>query len=165
MKILSILGIILLIVLSIIALLIIASTINHKNKLNNEAIKYQPPGKLVRVNNHKIHVYGAGQGNITLVFLAGHGTCAPIIDFKPLWIKLKNDYRIAVVERAGYGWSERSDGREVTDADWRGLLSNYVSQISFGKYKFFDSGHYIHNEKPEIITDEIKDFIQNLPDR
>lgn len=322
-KILAMLEVIILVLFIILALLIIASAINHKNKLKKESIKYPPPGKLVRVNNHKIHVYGTGQGDITLVFLAGHGTCAPIIDFKPLWMRLKNEYRIVVAERAGYGWSEISnnprdidtvleetrksldlsgekepyvliphsmsgleamywaqrypnevkaiigidplvpafvenylevppksklfsmyyisriglsrfmpmseleksfplikstdlsnedkkqfsalfyksaytknmlneidylienakkvkankapintpmyffisDGKEVTGADWRELLSDYISQIVFGKYKYLDTGHYIHNEKPKIIANEIKGFIQSISKR
>ncbi|MFA7204398.1 MAG: hypothetical protein WC188_11920, partial [Candidatus Caldatribacteriota bacterium] len=55
-----------------------------------------------------------------------------------------------------------SDGKEVTDADWRGLLSDYVSQTEYGKYKFLDSGHYIHNQQPEIIADEINSFLKNV---
>jgi pimeloyl-ACP methyl ester carboxylesterase len=30
------------------------------------------------------------------------------MDFKPLWSRLVDDYRIAVVERAGYGWSRQT---------------------------------------------------------
>ncbi|MGM0431543.1 MAG: alpha/beta hydrolase [Spirochaetota bacterium] len=55
-----------------------------------------------------MHVYQSGKGETTLVFMAGHGTSCPTIDFKPLWMKLLPDYRIAVAERAGYGWSESS---------------------------------------------------------
>jgi pimeloyl-ACP methyl ester carboxylesterase len=53
-------------------------------------------------------VYTRGEGEHTLVFLSGHGTCCPVIDFKPLWSRLVDDYRIAVVERAGYGWSRQT---------------------------------------------------------
>ena len=320
MKFFTILGIILLVIIIIMTLFLFAATINHKNKLDQEYIEYPPPGKLFEVNNKSIHVYAAGQGDSTLVFLAGHGTCCPIIDFKPLWMRLKDDYKIVIVERAGYGWSETSnnprdidtlleetrkalelagkkgpyvlvahsmsgleaiywaqrypsevkaiigidplvsdfvenylelppgiklsfmyfisriglsrfmskneleksfplvksndlsaedkqvllalfykssytknmlneikyltenakkvkannipvntpmyffisDGKEVTDADWRGLLSDYVSQTEYGKYKFLDSGHYIHNQQPEIIADEINSFLKNV---
>jgi pimeloyl-ACP methyl ester carboxylesterase len=323
MKILAVFAIILLVIVIMAAFHLFAAAINHKNKLTKESIKYPPPGKMIRVNNHRVHVYGVGQGNIPLVFLAGHGTCCPIIDFKPLWMKLKNDYRIVIVERAGYGWSETSnnprdidtllaetrkaldlsggkgpyvlvahsmsgleaiywaqrfpneikaiigidpsvpnfvenylvlppkiqlffmyfisriglsrfmskskleksfplirsnylsaedkkvllalfykssytknmlnevnyltenakklkankipvstpmyffisDGKEVTDADWRGLLSAYVSQTEYGKYKFLDSGHYIHSEKPEILADEISAFLKSITER
>ena len=42
--------------------------------------------------------------------MAGSGTSGPTIDFKPLWSKLLDEYRITVVEKAGYGWSEQSAG-------------------------------------------------------
>ena len=40
--------------------------------------------------------------------MSGFGTSSPFYDFKVLFDKLVNDYRIAVVERAGYGWSNIS---------------------------------------------------------
>ncbi|MDD4362826.1 MAG: alpha/beta hydrolase [Atribacterota bacterium] len=320
MKVITIFGLILLVIVIILVFLLFSAAENHKNKLNQEYIKYPPPGQMIRVNNHNLHVYSIGQGNITLVFLAGHGTCCPIIDFKPLWMRLKNDYKIVIVERAGYGWSEASDsprdidallaetrnvlglsgekgpyilvahsmsgleavywaqrypdeikaiigidpsvpdfvenylaippkiklsfmylisriglsrymskteleksfpliksedlstedkkmllalfykssytknmlneidyltenakkvkankipvntpmyffisdGKEVTDANCREILTDYISQIAHGKYKLLDSGHYIHSEKPEILADEIKKFIGNI---
>ena len=69
-------------------------------------VKYKAPGNLVEVNGHSMHVYCIGQGKDTFVFLSGAGTSCPTLDFKPLWSLLAIDNRIAVVERAGYGWSE-----------------------------------------------------------
>ena len=59
--------------------------------------------------DNRLHVYAEGAGQPTLVFLSGFGTSAPYFDFKPLFEKLSGAYRIAVVERAGYGWSDISD--------------------------------------------------------
>jgi len=78
-----------------------------KSFLNGILQKY--PGKMVTVNNHKMHVYSEGNGNSTLVFLSGSGTYSPMYDFKILFSKMSNDYKIAVVERAGYGFSEITD--------------------------------------------------------
>ena len=63
---------------------------------------------MVDVNGHKMHVYQQGKGKQTVVFLiiSGGGTSAPMLDFKPLWSLLSSSYSIAVVEKAGYGWSE-----------------------------------------------------------
>ena len=66
----------------------------------------QAPGNLVDVNGHKMHVFCVGQGKHTYVFLSGHGTSCPTINFKPLWSILSSENVIAIVERAGYGWSE-----------------------------------------------------------
>ena len=62
-----------------------------------------------------MHVYSKGQGDITLVFMAGHGTSSPTLDFKPLWTRMSDEYRIVVVERAGYGWSETSSSSRDID--------------------------------------------------
>lgn len=66
------------------------------------------PGKMVAVNNHKIHIYSEGNGSPSLVFLSGSGTASPLYDFKTLFTKLSDEYRIAVVEKSGYGYSEIS---------------------------------------------------------
>ena len=65
-------------------------------------------GTLVEVEGHKIHIYAEGdKGNKpTLVFMSGSGTVAPVYDFKSLYSMLSDEYRIAVVEKAGYGYSE-----------------------------------------------------------
>ena len=88
--------------------LLICSALYHNLKLRKEAKKYPAPGKLVEINNKRIHVYCEGKGNTTLVFMPGAGTCNPVTDFKPLWMKMTDDYRIVVVERGGYGWSDTS---------------------------------------------------------
>ncbi len=92
----------------LLVLLLLLSTIYHTFQLRIEAKKYPPLGKLVNIEGNNIHVYSAGQGDNTLVFLAGSGTSSPTLDFKPLWEKLSDQYRITVVEKAGYGWSETS---------------------------------------------------------
>ena len=90
----------------IIVVIILISFVNHKIKLKEESEKYKPTGKMVEVNNHKIHVYSEGGGDSTLVFMAGSGTSCPTLDFKTLYSKLSDKYRITVVEKAGYGFSE-----------------------------------------------------------
>ena len=64
-------------------------------------------GDLVRVNGHSIHVYR--QGNIDkpkIVLMAGSGTVAPVYDFKVLYKKFANNFRIIVIEKFGYGYSD-----------------------------------------------------------
>jgi len=106
------LKIVIIVLLSVIGLLtlgILGVFINHRVQLNQEQDMYTAPGDLVEVNGHLIHIYQEGQGEQTLVFLSGHGTSAPMLDFKPLWSKFVDDYRIVVVERPGYGYSDITD--------------------------------------------------------
>lgn len=67
----------------------------------------KPVSSLTIVNGNRIHVYSGGnKNNPTLVFLAGSGTVSPVYDFKILYQKLSDDFRIVVVEKFGYGYSD-----------------------------------------------------------
>ncbi|WP_132283214.1 alpha/beta fold hydrolase [Natranaerovirga hydrolytica] len=90
----------------IVMLLLLVCFIYHKVQLAKEDELYQPIGVQVEVNNLTMSVYAEGEGKDTLVFLSGGGTCSPILDFKTLYSRLSDTYRIAVVEKLGYGFSE-----------------------------------------------------------
>lgn len=73
------------------------------NKMN----VLKPNGEFVTINGHKIYVYRTGNVNgPKLVFMAGSGTVSPIYDFKLLYQKLSEKFRIIVVEKFGYGYSD-----------------------------------------------------------
>jgi pimeloyl-ACP methyl ester carboxylesterase len=64
-------------------------------------------GELVTINEHKIHVYRAGNADApAIVFMSGHCTVSPVYDFKVLYEKLLHDFRVIVVEKFGYGYSD-----------------------------------------------------------
>ncbi len=108
-------GIPLLLVLGI-AFIVGSSYVNHRNLVEQEKEEYPAPGILVDINDdsNKLHVYTEGDGKETLVFMSGFGTTSPVYDFQALYNLLSNDYRIAVVERAGYGWSDiTSSSRDI----------------------------------------------------
>lgn len=88
--------------------------INNGIHLKKEAGIIKPPGKIVQVNGHGMHVYAEGEGDLTCVFLSGLGICAPSLEFKGLYTRLSDTYRIAVVDRASYGYSEPAgDDRDI----------------------------------------------------
>lgn len=73
-------------------------------------------GELVNVNGHNIHVYR--QGNIDkpkIVLMAGSATVAPVYDFKVIYEKLENYFRIIVIEKFGYGYSDIYDNPADVD--------------------------------------------------
>lgn len=104
-------GIIFIVIILFILFVMLISFVNHKIKLKKEEKLFKTNGKIVEVNNHNINVYISGNSNsdITLVFKSGAGTCSPTLDFKTLYSLFENDYQIAVVEKAGYGFSDISD--------------------------------------------------------
>ncbi len=92
------------------------SYLEHRRLVTEEKEAFPAPGVLVDVNEEgdTLHVYAEGEGAKTLVFLSGLGTPSPLYDFKVLYEELSGDYRVAVVERAGYGWSDvTSSPREI----------------------------------------------------
>ena len=88
----------------------------HQLSLQKESKLLTPIGKEVTVNGHQMNVSIKGEGSETIVFLSGAGIASPILDFKNLSDSLSKKYKVVVVERAGYGFSEDSDrSRDVME--------------------------------------------------
>ncbi|MFJ7405775.1 MULTISPECIES: alpha/beta fold hydrolase [unclassified Lysinibacillus] len=109
MRIKRIMFIIFVVIISFFVLILSVSFINHKIQLSKEEELFVPIGQLVEVNGHQMHVYTEGKGEDTLVFMSGGGTSSPALDFKSLYSLLSGKYKIVVVEKAGYGFSEITD--------------------------------------------------------
>ena len=106
----------LLFLMGAVLVLLLASFIYHRLDLQREKASLNPMGQMVSVNGHDMSVFVKGNGPQTLVFLSGAGTASPILDFKDLYDGLSKQYKIVVVERAGYGYSEdTSKSREVSE--------------------------------------------------
>lgn len=112
--------------IAVLVLLLLLISIYHRIRLRRESALRSPLGEIVEVNGHNMSVYTEGEGETTLVFLSGGGTCCPILDFKSLYSLLWDDYKIAVVEKFGYGFSDTVDTRRDIDsilADTRAALT------------------------------------------
>lgn len=106
----------LLFLMGAVLVLLLASFIYHRLALQREKASLKPMGQMVSVNGHDMSVFVKGNGPQTLVFLSGAGTASPILDFKDLYDGLSKQYKIVVVERAGYGYSEdTSKSRDVSE--------------------------------------------------
>ncbi|MBQ5330627.1 MAG: alpha/beta hydrolase [Oscillospiraceae bacterium] len=69
--------------------------------------KFRKDLEFVRINGHRLHIFRCGdESKPKLVFMSGSGTVAPMYDFKVLYKKLLDDFRIIVIEKFGYGYSE-----------------------------------------------------------
>ncbi|MGM0674199.1 MAG: alpha/beta fold hydrolase [Spirochaetota bacterium] len=92
------------------AFIVVSSYLEHRKLVEAEKEAYPPPGMLVEIepDADRLHVYAEGEreDGPTMVFLSGLGTSSPYYDFKVLFEQFSPDYRVAVVERAGYGWSD-----------------------------------------------------------
>lgn len=100
----KIIGIICAVLVVFIAILAIYNQIAMKT----EADRIVPNGQMVNLGDYSVHVYSEGDATAapTLVFMSGSATVAPVYDFKALYRLLSDEYRIVVVEKAGYGYSD-----------------------------------------------------------
>ena len=102
--------------LSFILLFLLATFIFHHVSLEKEQASLTPMGKTVLANGHQINVYVEGDGPETIVVLSGSGIASPILDFKEVSESLSKRYKVVIVERAGYGYSDDSNhSRDVME--------------------------------------------------
>lgn len=69
-----------------------------------DARAFPPPGRLVDVGGHRLHIWCIGQGTPTILMLAGGGT--PSVASYNLQVRLATLSRVCSYDRAGLGWSE-----------------------------------------------------------
>ncbi len=75
-----------------------------------------------------MHVYSEGNSPLapTLVFLSDSATVTPMHDFKTRYSKLSGEYRIAVVEKAGYDYSDIAE----VDRDLEAMVNESRSALA-----------------------------------
>lgn len=99
---------------AVILLLSLTVFIYHHYQLNKEAALLKGKGTLVEVDGKKMNVYQEGSGKDTFVLMPGSGIAAPVYEMKGLYSKFSKENKIAVVDRAGYGYSdEYDDDRDI----------------------------------------------------
>ena len=102
--------------ISFVLLFLVATFIFHRISLEKEQASLTPMGQRVLVNGHQMNVYVEGDGPETIVVLSGAGIASPILDFKNVSDSLSKRYKVVIVERAGYGYSDDSNhSRDVIE--------------------------------------------------
>lgn len=102
--------------ISLLLLFLLATFIFHRISLEKEKASLIPMGQQVLVNGHQINIYVEGDGPETIVVLSGAGIASPILDFKEVSESLSKQYKVVIVERAGYGYSDDSNhSRDVME--------------------------------------------------
>ena len=74
---------------------------------------------LVEVSGTHLNVYTEGKGDIPIVFMSGNGVTLPVLEYKPIYRRMSDRYRIAVIEKAGYGFS----GSKTTERTVENLVA------------------------------------------
>lgn len=82
---------------------------SNQSKLQDEAsLLSEPPGQMIEVDGHRMHVYITGKEDAehSIVFLHGTGMSDASIAMQPLFNKLSEQFRVIYVDRPGNGYSE-----------------------------------------------------------
>jgi pimeloyl-ACP methyl ester carboxylesterase len=66
--------------------------------------QFPPPGRLVSVDGHSMHINCAGNGSPSVIIDAGNASFS--LEWTPILQALSASTRICTYDRAGYGWSE-----------------------------------------------------------
>jgi len=65
---------------------------------------FPPPGRLVDVGGHRLHLLESGSSDLTIVFEAG--LMSTVLSWSNLQRELAQSYRVISYDRAGLGWSD-----------------------------------------------------------
>ena len=68
--------------------------------------RYPQPGELIEVRGHKMHMYGKGNGEPTIVLTSGWGESCALSTLHGVFEGLSKETRTLIYDRPGYGWSE-----------------------------------------------------------
>ena len=63
-----------------------------------------PPGRLVDIGGHRMHIHCQGEGEPTIVLDSGAGGFS--LEWNTIQTALSADTRVCAYDRAGYGWSD-----------------------------------------------------------
>jgi pimeloyl-ACP methyl ester carboxylesterase len=74
---------------------------------------YPPPGRIVRVDGRKMHLFCTGSGNPTVVLVAGGGAVS--IDWYLVQSRIDSTTRVCSYDRAGLGWSDPGPAEETVE--------------------------------------------------
>jgi pimeloyl-ACP methyl ester carboxylesterase len=96
----------------------VTGTIYQKLGLRRDSKIHPPPGRLIDVGTHRLHVLEKGQGSPTIVLEAG--LMSTVLSWSEIQRTLARSYRVVSYDRAGLGWSDlgpmpRTSERMVTE--------------------------------------------------
>lgn len=102
--------------ISLMLILALTGAVYQWNGERQDRSAYSPVGNVYDVFNHRMHLYAEGEGDMTVVFVAGWGTANPYADFYPLYEGLRGHVKLAVYDRFGYGYSDTTGRKRDIDS-------------------------------------------------
>ena len=140
---------------------LISCLINLIVRLKNRKLVETPLAQFIEVDGHRMSVLVKGQGERTIIFLPGMASTSPILEFKPLYSLLENEYRIVVLEKFGYGQSDIVK----ENRDYRNTVEQYRKALSILKLKgpYIFCAHSLGGNEVELwaqhYPEEVEAFV------
>ena len=136
-KVLKVIGKIIFGIIACFLILLLGIFMFNRIKLAGEKklLADQQISQMVEVDGHKMSVYVSGEGEHTLVFMAGAGAPCPILDYKAFTQRFENDYKTVIIEKFGYGFSDEYEGSRDVETrveqnrkalDAAGITGSYI---------------------------------------
>jgi pimeloyl-ACP methyl ester carboxylesterase len=100
--------------------------------------RHPPTGRFIHIDGVRLHCRIEGEGEAVLLV---HGNMVAGSDFEAsgLLARLAQDHRVLVIDRPGYGYSDRTRGRSWTPAEQARLL--FRAAVALGFDRFAVVGH------------------------
>ncbi|MEO8426083.1 MAG: alpha/beta hydrolase, partial [Verrucomicrobiota bacterium] len=93
---------------ALIVLLPIAGAVYQWTAARKFERRYPPPGELINVGGHRLHLHRQGSGSPVVVIDAG--LAGGSYEWDPLAAEISSVTEVCTYDRAGYGWSDRGPG-------------------------------------------------------
>ena len=82
----------------------VAGAIYQKLELRRDSKLHPPPGRLIDLGTHRLHLLERGQGSPTIILEAG--LMSTVLSWSEIQRTLARSYRVVSYDRAGLGWSD-----------------------------------------------------------
>ena len=128
-------GIVLLATVVMFGSVLIYANVKHREALKKEEKYLTPPGQMVEIDGHEIHVVHRGDETAehALVFIHPNKTADDSIALEPLFDEL-SDYELIYVDRSGSGYSDDWDAPKDIDsmlAETRAAVKAVTGRTSY----------------------------------
>src|SRR4051812_16554522 len=114
----------------------LAAWVEHESRKAER--RHPAPGRFIHIDGVRLHYRIEGEGEAVLLV---HGNMVAGSDFEAsgLLERLARDHRVLVIDRPGYGHSDRTRGRSWTPAEQARLL--FRAAVALGFDRFAVVGH------------------------
>jgi pimeloyl-ACP methyl ester carboxylesterase len=123
-----------------------------------DAAAYPPPGRLIDIGDHRLHLHCTGSGSPTVILEAVSGGVSPLWG----WVQpaVAQETRVCAYDRAGLGWSDPADGPQDSldvAADLQLLLERAGER---GPYVLV--GHSLGGVYARIVADRMPEQVVGM---